>query len=109
MKNVLLIVIRLDVFDYYGLIVFYAEQRQIAIPKDYFDNLQMQEEVTIELVDGGLLIKPVLKLPDNFVENLLGSLVAKGLSGQELLEKFKEVSSNVGWTTFGTEKKDDII
>ena len=65
MKNVFLIVIRLDVFDYYGLIVFYSEQRQIAIPKDYFDNLQMQEEVTIELVDGGLLIKPVHKLPDD--------------------------------------------
>ena len=86
-----------------------SKQRQIAIPKDYFDKLQMQEEVTIELVDGGLLIKPVHKFPDEFAEHLLESLMAKGLSGQELLEKFKEASSNVGWTTYAAEKKDDTI
>lgn len=42
------------------------KQRQIAIPKDNFDKLQMQEEATIKLVDGGLLIKPVHKLSDDF-------------------------------------------
>jgi len=89
--------------------VKHSKQRQIAIPKVYFDKLQLQEEVTVELVDGGLLIKPVHKLPDEFAEHLLESLVAKRLSGQELLEKFKEASSNVGWTTFGAEKKDDTI
>jgi len=86
-----------------------SKQRQITIPKPYFDNLQLQDEVTIELVDGGLLIKPVHKLPDDFAEQLLESLVTKGLNGQELLEKFKEASNNVSWTAFGAVKKDDSI
>ncbi len=86
-----------------------SKQRQITIPKAYFDELQRQEEVTIERVKGGLLIRPVHKMPDDFAEQLLESLVSKGFSGQELLEKFKEASNNMGWTTFGTEKKDDSI
>ena len=72
----------------------------MTIPKVYFDALQMQEEVTVELVDGGLLIKPVHKVPDDFAEQLLESLIQKGFSGQELLEKFKEATNNTGQTTF---------
>jgi bifunctional DNA-binding transcriptional regulator/antitoxin component of YhaV-PrlF toxin-antitoxin module len=77
-----------------------SKQRQITIPKVYSDALQMQDEVTVELVDGGLLVKPVHKLPDDFAEQLLESLVEKGLSGQELVEKFKEAKNNAGWTSF---------
>ena len=72
----------------------------MTIPKVYFDALQVQEEVTVELVDGGLLIKPVHKVPDDFAEQLLESLIQKGFSGQELLEKFKEATNNTGQTTF---------
>lgn len=68
-----------------------SNQRQITILKAYNDELQLQ------------------KMPDDFAEQLLESLVAKGLSGQELLEKFKEASNNIGWTTFGAEKKDETI
>ncbi len=47
-----------------------------------------------------VLIKPIHKLPDNFAEQLLESLVAKGLSGQELVEKFKEATHSSEWTSF---------
>ena len=87
-------------------IVKVSKQRQITIPKAYFDELQLQEEVTIERVEGGLLIKPVHKMPDDFAEQLLESLVSKGLSGQELLDKFKEASKTFGWTIFKSEGKD---
>ncbi|MFC6038935.1 hypothetical protein ACFPYN_05640 [Paenisporosarcina macmurdoensis] len=40
----------------------------------------MREEVTVQLVDGGVVIKPVHKLPCDFAEQLLESLVTKGLS-----------------------------
>ncbi|MFJ7953023.1 AbrB/MazE/SpoVT family DNA-binding domain-containing protein [Lysinibacillus sp. NPDC096418] len=73
-----------------------SKQRQMTIPKIYFDALQLQDEVTVELVDGGILIKPVHKVPDDFAEQLLESLIEKGFSGQELLEKFKEATNNVG-------------
>ena len=88
-------------------IVKISKQRQITIPKAFFEELQLQEEVTIERVEGGLLINPVRKMPDDFAEQLLESLVSKGFSGQELLEKFKEASKTMGWTIFKSEGKDD--
>lgn len=86
-----------------------SKQRQITIPKVYFDALEMQDEVTVELMEGGLLIRPIHKLPDNFAEQLLESLVEKGLSGQELVEKFKEATHSTSWTTFRANHKDDNI
>ena len=86
-----------------------SKQRQMTIPKVYFDALQIEEEVTVELVDGGLLIKPIHKVPDDFAEQLLASLIDKGLSGQELLEKFKEATNNTGWTTFRAVNDEDTI
>lgn len=86
-----------------------SKQRQMTIPKEFFDALHMQEEVTVELVEGGLLIKPVHKLPDDFAEQILESLVAKGLSGQELVEKFKEATQSTGWTTFRATDQNDTI
>ena len=73
-----------------------SKQRQMTIPKIYFDALQLQDEVTVEIVDGGILIKPVHKVPDDFAEQLLEGLIEKGFSGQELLEKFKEATNNAG-------------
>ena len=86
-----------------------SKQRQMTIPKVYFDALQIEEEVTVELVDGGLLIKPVHKVPDDFAEQLLASLIDKGLSGQELLEKFKEATSNTSQTIFRAVQDNDTI
>ena len=86
-----------------------SKQRQMTIPKVYFDALQIEEEVTVELVGGGLLIKPVHKVPDDFAEQLLASLIDKGLSGQELLEKFKEATSTTGQTIFRAVQDNDTI
>ena len=86
-----------------------SKQRQMTIPKVYFDALQIEDEVTVELVEDGLLIKPVHKVPDDFAEQLLASLIDKGLSGQELLEKFKEATSTSGQTIFRAAHDDDTI
>ncbi|MEK4231361.1 AbrB/MazE/SpoVT family DNA-binding domain-containing protein [Solibacillus sp. FSL H8-0538] len=86
-----------------------SKQRQMTIPKIYFDALGIQEEVTVEMTDEGLLIKPVVKIPDDFAEQLLESMIAKGLSGQELLDKFKEAKNNTGWTRFKPEQTDGTI
>lgn len=61
------------------------------IPKEYYDALQIVEEVTIELHEGHLVIKPIVKVDEDFAENLLEKLIAAGLSGEELVAKYKEV------------------
>ena len=77
-----------------------SKQRQITIPKVFFDALEFQEEVSVEMTDEGLLIKPIVKISDDFAEQLLESMIAKGLSGQELLDTFNQAKNNVGWTKY---------
>ncbi len=71
-----------------------SAQRHLVIPKEYYDALQIGEEVTIELHGGQLVIKPVVKV-DEDSENLLEELIAAGFSGEELVAKFKEVKQMV--------------
>lgn len=72
-----------------------SAQRHLVIPKEYYDALKIGEEVTIELHEGHLVIKPVVKVDEDFAENLLEELIAAGLSGEELIAKFKEVKQMV--------------
>ena len=65
------------------------------IPKEYYEALNIGEEVTIELHEEHLLIKPVIKVDENFAENLLEELIAAGYNGEGLVAKFKEVKKLV--------------
>lgn len=72
-----------------------STQRHLVIPKEYYEALNIGEEVTIELHEGQLVIKPVIKVSENFAENLLEELITAGFSGEELVAKFKEVKQMV--------------
>lgn len=72
-----------------------SAQRHLVIPKEYYDALEIGEEVTIELHEGHLVIKPVVKVDEDFTEKLLEKLIAAGLSGEELIAKFKKVKQMV--------------
>jgi len=68
-----------------------SAQRHLVIPKEYYDALGIGEEVTIELHEGQLVIKPIIKVDEDFAENLLEELITAGFTGEELIAKFKEV------------------
>lgn len=72
-----------------------SAQRHLVIPKEYYDALNIDEQVTVELHEGQLVIKPVVKVDENFAENLLEELIAAGFNGEELVAKFKEVKQMV--------------
>lgn len=72
-----------------------STQRHLVIPKEYYDALGIGEEITIELHEGQLVIKPVVKVDEYFAENLLEELIAAGFSGEELVAKFKEIKQMV--------------
>lgn len=72
-----------------------SAQRHLTIPKEFYEALNIGEEVTIELHENQLVIKPVVKVDKDFAENLLEELIAAGLSGEELVAKFKEVKQMV--------------
>jgi len=72
-----------------------SAQRHLVIPKEYYDILNIGEKVTIELHERQLVIKPIVKVDENFAENLLEELIAAGYSGEELVAKYKEVKQQV--------------
>lgn len=65
-------------------------KRQITIPQKYFEILGFGDEAICELRDDGIFIRPVHNDDDSFSEEILADLIAKGLSGDELLASFKE-------------------
>lgn len=72
-----------------------SAQRHLDIPKEYYEALNIVEEVTIELHERQLVIKPVIKVSEDFAEDLLEKLIEAGYSGEELVTKFKEVKQMV--------------
>ncbi|MFJ7825766.1 AbrB/MazE/SpoVT family DNA-binding domain-containing protein [Psychrobacillus sp. NPDC096623] len=77
-----------------------SKQGQLTIPKSFLDAFDFKDEVSVEMTEEGLLIKPITKISDDFAEQLMESMKAKGLSGQELMDTFNQAKNNVGWTVF---------
>ena len=72
-----------------------SSKKQITIPKEYFDVLQIGKEVEMELVDGGLFIRPIYGQRDDFSDLILVDLVKEGYSGDKLVEEFRLRKSRI--------------
>lgn len=65
-----------------------SAKRQITIPKEFYDQLQIKDEVLCEVLDGSLVIKPVGEEVD-FSEYILRDLIREGYeSGEKMLQEF---------------------
>ena len=64
-----------------------SAKRQMTIPKQFYDELKIENEVICQIVDDALVIIPVHKGLD-FSEFILGDLVKEGYSGESLLNEF---------------------
>ena len=77
-------------------IISVSIKRQITIPQKYFEALGFHNEAECILRDDGILIRPVRDINSGeFSEQILADLISQGLSGQELLERFREQSKKV--------------
>jgi bifunctional DNA-binding transcriptional regulator/antitoxin component of YhaV-PrlF toxin-antitoxin module len=77
-------------------IISVSAKRQVTIPQKYFENLGFDNEAECILQNDGILIRPIRDTGNGeFSEQILADLIAQGLSGRELLEKFKEQSKKV--------------
>lgn len=65
-------------------------KRQFTIPQKYYEALGFETDAECILQDGGIFIRPLKAGVSDFSEEVLTDLVAQDLSGQELLERFKE-------------------
>jgi bifunctional DNA-binding transcriptional regulator/antitoxin component of YhaV-PrlF toxin-antitoxin module len=72
-----------------------SQKRQITIPIEFFNSLGIEKEVECYLQNNAIVIRPVRENTGEFDEQILADLISQGLSGQELLERFKELRRKV--------------
>lgn len=72
-----------------------SQKRQITIPIEFYNSLGIEKEVECYLQNNALVIRPVRDNSGEFDEEILADLISQGLSGQELLEKFKEMRRQI--------------
>jgi len=73
-----------------------SSQRQVTIPRKFFEKLGIGTEVECILKEDGILLKPILE--DNnghSAAEILKDLIEQGLSGSKLLEKFQAMNAKV--------------
>lgn len=77
-------------------IISVSGKRQVTIPQKYFEALGFTNEAECILQNNAIVIRPIKENSGSeFSEQILADLIAQGLSGQELLAKFKETSKKI--------------
>jgi bifunctional DNA-binding transcriptional regulator/antitoxin component of YhaV-PrlF toxin-antitoxin module len=72
-----------------------SQKRQITIPIEFYNSVGIDKEVECYVENNAIVIRPVRESSGEFDEQLLADLIAQGLSGQELLDKFKETRRQI--------------
>lgn len=90
-----------------------TQKRQITIPKDFFEELDLKPgKIKCYIEDNKIILEP-LNLDDNFwdfSDNILKELVEEGYKGGKLLSEFKKRKTMVreAMVEMVTEAKNDI-
>jgi bifunctional DNA-binding transcriptional regulator/antitoxin component of YhaV-PrlF toxin-antitoxin module len=72
-----------------------SQKRQITIPIEFFKSIGVDKEVDCYLQNNAIVIRPVHENIGEFDEQILADLISQGLSGQELLTKFKQAHHQI--------------
>ncbi len=67
-----------------------SSKRQISIPKEFYDAIGLGNEITIEILNNRLVIRPVREESEDFSEEILSDLIDEGYKGEELKAAFAE-------------------
>ena len=77
-------------------IISVSAKRQVTIPQKYFEALGFNNEAECILKNNSIIIRPIKEnTGSEFSEQILADLLEQGLSGQELLIKFKEMNKKI--------------
>ncbi len=77
-----------------------SSKRQITIPLEFCNALNIEDEVECIMKDESIIIRPVINnTQDNFSDLILEDLIKEGYKGEKLLVEFKkrkkEISSAI--------------
>lgn len=72
-----------------------SQQRQLSIPKDFYQALGFEDEAVMEFTGKEIIIRPATIEEVDFSEDILSELIEQGYSGIKLLEEFKKAKANI--------------
>lgn len=73
-----------------------SSKRQITIPQKFFTELGFSDEAECVLRGDELILRPAKRASGGeFAEQILADLIAQGVSGDELLMRFKQEQAKV--------------
>ncbi len=73
-----------------------SRKRQITIPERFFSRFQFGSRAKVFALENGILIQPTEEVSSGeFDEQILQDLVEQGLSGQELMDTFKDSKAKI--------------
>jgi len=72
-----------------------SDKRQITIPIEFFNELNIGKQVDCIMEGNSIIIMPVNTEDSYFAEEILKDLISKGLSGQELLNEFRNQNKKI--------------
>lgn len=66
-----------------------SSKRQISIPKEFYDTLNIGTEMIAELHDNSIVLTPVRENHVDFSEEILTDIIAEGYTGENILKEFR--------------------
>lgn len=72
-----------------------SQKRQITIPIEFYNEVGIDKEVECYIQNNAIVIRPVRESSGEFDEQILADLISQGISGEELLSKFKETRKKI--------------
>ncbi|MEF9880012.1 MAG: AbrB/MazE/SpoVT family DNA-binding domain-containing protein, partial [Clostridia bacterium] len=71
-------------------------KRQITIPIEFFNQLGIDKEVECYVRNGSMVIRPAAtETSGEFAEQILADLLAQGLQGKDLMERFRQINRSI--------------
>ncbi|HML32238.1 MULTISPECIES: AbrB/MazE/SpoVT family DNA-binding domain-containing protein [Sporomusa] len=76
-------------------IISVSQKRQITIPLKFFKQLGLETEVECFIQDDALVIRRLRNGHENFSVEILKDLIARGVSGENLVRQFEQETKNI--------------
>ena len=72
-----------------------SSQRQITIPIDFYTEMNLSDEAMIEFTGNEIIIRSAEQEIVDFSTDILKSLVAQGVSGDDLISEFERIKKSI--------------
>lgn len=85
-------------------------KRQITIPIEYYNKLNIGDEVECLMVDDSIVIKPIKDNSlDEYSEYILKDIIEEGYKNEDILREFKKRRSKLQYATKELKKEMDEV